>query len=65
MYWAFLIYSVGALDVRARQINEAMKLAAVKALGEPCKNCGAGYCKHGVQQKNNGIWPGVYYSKTT
>ena len=23
----------GALDVRARQINEAMKLAAVKALG--------------------------------
>jgi malate dehydrogenase (oxaloacetate-decarboxylating)(NADP+) len=28
----------GALDVRARQINEAMKLAAVKALAELAKS---------------------------
>ena len=27
----------GALDVRATQINEAMKLAAVKAFGRTCK----------------------------
>ncbi len=31
----------GALDVRATQINEAMKLAAVHALGRPGQNAGS------------------------
>jgi malate dehydrogenase (oxaloacetate-decarboxylating)(NADP+) len=35
----------GALDVRATQINEAMKLAAVKALGTTGTNSCTGYCK--------------------
>ena len=38
----------GALDVRATQINEAMKLAAVKALAGPRQNTGSRYCKHGL-----------------
>ena len=37
MCWDFPIYFRGALDVRATQINEAMKLAAVKALAELAK----------------------------
>ncbi len=32
MYWASLIFSGGALDVRATDINEEMKVAAVKAI---------------------------------
>ena len=38
----------GALDVRATQINEAMKLAAVKALAELAKSTGSGYCDDGL-----------------
>ena len=36
----------GALDVRATQINEAMKLAAVQALAELAKTPCTGYCEH-------------------
>ena len=39
----------GALDVRATQINEAMKLAAVHALADTGQNTGAGYREHGLQ----------------
>ena len=39
----------GALDVRATQINEAMKLAAVRALGNTGQNTGSGYREHGLQ----------------
>ena len=38
----------GALDVRATQINEAMKLAAVKALGRIDQDPRTGYREHGL-----------------
>ena len=42
----------GALDVRATQINEAMKLAAVKAFGRTSTIAGAGHCKPCLQCTN-------------
>ena len=39
----------GALDVRATQINEAMKLAAVNALAELAKTACSRYCKSCIQ----------------
>ena len=39
----------GALDVRATTINEAMKLAAVKALAELSQGAGTGYCEPCLQ----------------
>jgi malic enzyme len=41
----------GALDVRATTINEAMKLAAVKALAESGQNPCSRYCESGLQRQ--------------
>ena len=48
MYWAFPYIFRGALDVRARQINEAMKLAAVKALADLAKTPVPDIVNHGL-----------------
>jgi malate dehydrogenase (oxaloacetate-decarboxylating)(NADP+) len=45
----------GALDVRAKQINETMKLAAVHALADLAKTSCSRYCKSCLQQKEYGI----------
>jgi malate dehydrogenase (oxaloacetate-decarboxylating)(NADP+) len=44
----FPIFCRGALDVRATQINEAMKLAAVRALADLTKTTGARYSEYGL-----------------
>ncbi len=55
----------GALDVRATQINEAMKLAAVKALAELAKSPVPRYCEHGVQREDYFIRANIHHSQTT
>jgi len=47
----------GALDVRARQINEAMKLAAVRALSELAKSSVPDIVNLAYNQKNMGFGP--------
>ena len=47
----------GALDVRARQINEAMKLAAVKALAELAKTAVPDIVNLAYNQKNMAFGP--------
>ena len=47
----------GALDVRARQINEAMKLAAVKALSELAKSAVPDIVNLGYNEKNISFGP--------
>ena len=65
MYWASLIFSVVHLDVRATQINEAMKLAAVKALAELAKTPVPDIVNLAYNEKNISFGPNLYYSKTT
>ena len=55
----------GALDVRATQINEAMKLAAVKALAELAKTPVPDIVNMAYNEKNIIFRRKLYYSQTT
>ena len=55
----------GALDVRATQINEAMKLAAVKALAELAQTPVPDIVNMAYNEKNISFRPELYYSQTT
>ena len=54
----------GALDVRATQINEAMKLAAVKALAELAKSPVPDIVNMAYNEKTISFGPNLYYSQT-
>ena len=54
----------GALDVSATQINEAMKLAAVKALAELAKTPVPDIVNLAYNEKTYFFRPKLYYSKT-
>ena len=54
----------GALDVRATQINEAMKLAAVKALADLAKSPVPDIVNLAYNDRNHIFWPRIYHSKT-
>ena len=54
----------GALDVRATQINEAMKLAAVKALANLAKTPVPDIVNMAYNEKNISFGPKLYHSKT-
>ena len=55
----------GALDVRATQINEAMKLAAVKALAELAKTPVPDIVNMAYNEKNILFGARLYHSKTS
>ena len=55
----------GALDVRATQINEAMKLAAVRAIADLAKTPVPDIVNMAYNEKSMSFGPRLYYSKAT